>query len=149
MNLDKRPGESSFRKGFRYKSWDDRPNSPKSGMWIFKTSNGSKIARIAPILTILGRNRSQRPDLVFENFCAVEKIFVEPIRTEISARPVRDRRPDRTGPEWLLVLIQRNGRTVRDTHRIWAHSRQQVSYGLLRYRKRVFFEGLIRFDFWP
>ena len=27
-------------------------------------------------------------------------IFVEPIRTEISARPIRDRRPDRTGPDF-------------------------------------------------
>ena len=31
-NLDKRPGESSIRKGFRHKSRDDRPSSPKSGM---------------------------------------------------------------------------------------------------------------------
>ena len=75
-NLDKRPGESSIRKGFRYKSRDDRPNSPKSGMWIFKTSNGSKIARIAPISTIFGRNRSRRPELFFfRNFRAVEKNF--------------------------------------------------------------------------
>ena len=34
-NLDKRPGESSICKGFRYKSRDDRLNSPKSGVWIF------------------------------------------------------------------------------------------------------------------
>ena len=64
-NLDKRPGERTFRKGFRYK-WDDRPNSPKSGMLISKTSNGSKIARIAPISTIFGRNRSHRPELFFQ-----------------------------------------------------------------------------------
>ena len=31
---------------------------------FFEISNGSKIARIAPILTILGRNRSRRRDLV-------------------------------------------------------------------------------------
>ena len=48
------------------KSWDDRPNSLKSGMRIFlvflaevfpnsKTLNGLKIARIAPILTIFGQ----------------------------------------------------------------------------------------------
>ncbi len=29
MNLDKRPGESSIRKGFREKFWDDRPKLPK------------------------------------------------------------------------------------------------------------------------
>ena len=34
-NFDKRPGEIAFRKGFRYKSWDVWPNSPKSGMWKF------------------------------------------------------------------------------------------------------------------
>ena len=37
-----------------------------------KTSNGLKIARIAPILMILGQNRSRRPNL---NFCAVEKVL--------------------------------------------------------------------------
>ena len=30
-NLDKRPWETSICKGFRYKSRDDRLNSPKSG----------------------------------------------------------------------------------------------------------------------
>jgi len=48
------------------KSWDDRPNSPKSGMQNFRTSNGSKIARMAPISTIFCRNRPRRPDLDFE-----------------------------------------------------------------------------------
>ena len=33
-NFDKRPGEIAFHNGFRYKSWDVWPNSPKSGMWI-------------------------------------------------------------------------------------------------------------------
>ena len=33
-----------------------------------KTSNGRKIARMAPILTIFGPNRSRRRDLFFENF---------------------------------------------------------------------------------
>ena len=33
-----------------------------------KTSNGRKIARIAPIWTKLGRNRSQRLKLDFQNF---------------------------------------------------------------------------------
>ena len=31
---------------------------------------------------------------------AVKKVFVEPIRTEISARPIRDRRPDQTGSRY-------------------------------------------------
>ena len=78
-NLDKRPGESSIRKGFRYKSRDDRLNSSKSGMWIFlvflveilwnpKTSNVSKIAGIASTSTILGRFWSRRGDLSFPKF---------------------------------------------------------------------------------
>ena len=33
-----------------------------------QTSNGSKIARIAPISTIFGRNRSRRPKLFFPKF---------------------------------------------------------------------------------
>ena len=33
-----------------------------------KSLNGRKIARMAPILTIFGPNRSQRRDLFFENF---------------------------------------------------------------------------------
>ena len=37
-------------------------------MWILKPSNGSKIARIAPISTIFGRNRSRRLKLDFEFF---------------------------------------------------------------------------------
>ena len=40
------------------------------------------------------------PNFFFENCAPPEKIFVEPIRTEISARPIRDRRPDRTGPHF-------------------------------------------------
>ena len=40
------------------------------------------------------------PNFFFENCAPPEKIFVEPIRTEISARPIRDRRPDRTGPDF-------------------------------------------------
>ena len=72
--------------------------------WLvnFQTSNGSKILRIAPILTILGWNRSRRSVLFFQkfsrhqNFASTKKI-VKPIRTEISARPIRDRGPDRTG----------------------------------------------------
>ena len=34
-NLDKCPVESLICKGLRYKSRDDRLNSPKSGVWIF------------------------------------------------------------------------------------------------------------------
>ena len=33
-----------------------------------QTSNGSKLARIAPISTIFGRNRSRRPELFFRKF---------------------------------------------------------------------------------
>ena len=53
------------------KSRDDRLSSPKNGMRIFKSSNGSKIARIAPILTIFGWNRSRQPNLFFQNFSFV------------------------------------------------------------------------------
>ena len=56
------------------KSRDDRPNSPKSGVSIFQTSNGLKIARIAPIWTIFGRNRSRRPNLNFRKFSYPQKI---------------------------------------------------------------------------
>ena len=41
-----------------HESWDDWPNSSKSGVQNFLTSDGSKLARIVPILTILGRKRS-------------------------------------------------------------------------------------------
>ena len=40
--------------------------------WRSKSSNGRKIARITPILTIFWRNRSRRPKLFFS------KIFVRP-----------------------------------------------------------------------
>ena len=43
----------------------------------FETSNGWKIARIAPILTIFGRNRSRRPKLKFEKiFHAVVAVVI-------------------------------------------------------------------------
>ena len=67
-NWNKRPGESSIHKGFRCKSRDDRPISPKSGMWTFETSSGSKITRIVQISTIFGRNRSRRPKMFFNKF---------------------------------------------------------------------------------
>ena len=41
----------------------------------FRTSNGLKIARLAPILTIFGRNRSRRHDLFFPKFLRDRKIF--------------------------------------------------------------------------
>ena len=47
----------------------------KSGVWFSKTSNGSKIARIAPILTIFGRNRSRRPKHFFPKFSRRRKNF--------------------------------------------------------------------------
>ena len=46
MNLNKRPGESSFCKGFRYKSWDVWLNSPKSGIFIALHSFEYRIDRI-------------------------------------------------------------------------------------------------------
>ena len=91
-NLDKRPGERTFRKGFRYKSRDDRPNSPKSGMWISKTSNGSKIARIAPISTIFGWNRSRRPKLCFQKFSRRRKKIRANGKIVANERRTNDRR---------------------------------------------------------
>ena len=41
----------------------------------FRTSNGSKIARMAPISTIFSRKRSRRPDLFFRKFLHDQKIF--------------------------------------------------------------------------
>ena len=42
-----------------------------------KISNGPKITRIAPILTIFARNRSRRPDLKFQkNICAVLVVVI-------------------------------------------------------------------------
>ena len=58
-----------------HKSQDDRLNSPKSGRWIFKSLTGLKIARMAMILTILGRNRSQRPQFFFKSFRWREMFF--------------------------------------------------------------------------
>ena len=46
------PGFSALYPPSWHKSRDDRLNSPKSGASIFRTLNGSKIARIAPISTI-------------------------------------------------------------------------------------------------
>ena len=60
-----------------HKSRDDRLNSSKKGVWIFKTSNGLTIARIALISTILGRNRSRRPKLFFSEIFASPK-FLHP-----------------------------------------------------------------------
>ena len=47
---------------------DDRPNSPKNGVRNFRTSNDSKIARMAPISTIFGRNWLRRPKLSFQKY---------------------------------------------------------------------------------
>ena len=61
-----------------HKSWDDRLNSPKSCRQIFKTSHGWKIPRITPIWTKLGRDRSQRLKLDFQNLFrgpVVQKLF--------------------------------------------------------------------------
>ena len=58
-----------------HKSWEDRLNSPKSGMWIFKTWNGLKIARITPISMSFGRNRSRRPKLFFPKLLRGRKKF--------------------------------------------------------------------------
>ena len=71
-----------------HKSRDDRLNSSKRGIWIFlmvfaemlpnsKTLNGSEIASIAPISTILGRNRSHRPELFFLIFASSKKFPAE------------------------------------------------------------------------
>ena len=53
-------------------SRDDRLNSPKNGV---SASNGQKIARINPILTIFGRNRSRRPKPFFGEIFASSKNF--------------------------------------------------------------------------
>ena len=42
---------------------------------VFQAGHGSKIARMAPILTIFWRNRSRWPDLVFENFSRRRRHF--------------------------------------------------------------------------
>ena len=53
-------------------SRDDRLNSPKSGV---SASNCQKTARIAPIWTIFGRNRSRRPKPFFLEIFASSKSF--------------------------------------------------------------------------
>ena len=50
-----------------------RPSKNYYGRTNSKTLNGSKIARIAPILTIFGRNRSRRPGLIFQFFLRQRK----------------------------------------------------------------------------
>ena len=62
VNSADRPGIIPDWGGLWSESRDDRLNSPKSGG---SASNGQKLARIAPILTIFGRNRSRRPKLFF------------------------------------------------------------------------------------
>ena len=71
VNSADRPGIIPDCGGLWSESRDDRLNSPKSGV---SASNGQKIARIAPILTIFGRNRSRRPKPFFyRNFRVVKK----------------------------------------------------------------------------
>ena len=98
-NLDKRPGERSICKGFRYKSWDDRLNSPKSGTRIFQPSNGSKIARMAPISTIFWRNRSRRSKFLFSKILHRRKNFrrTDLDRDQCETDPRPKTGPDRTG----------------------------------------------------
>ena len=81
------------------KSWDDRPNLPKNGVQKFWTSNGSKIARIAPISTIFGRNRSRRPKLFFPKFQRRRNSGVDAkIRDERTPRRTNER------PEQIFVM---------------------------------------------
>ena len=53
-----------------YPPWRFKPGSQAN---FFEISNGWKIARMAPILTIFGPNESQRCQLKFEKNWAVEK----------------------------------------------------------------------------
>ena len=48
-NFDKRPGETAIHNGFRYKSWDVWPNSPKSGMWKFSVHPSENFSSVRPI----------------------------------------------------------------------------------------------------
>ena len=47
-NFDKRPGETAIHNGFRYKSWDVWPNSPKSGMWKFSVRLSENFSSVRP-----------------------------------------------------------------------------------------------------
>ena len=74
VNSADRPGIWSNCNQIRLNPGTNRPNSPKNGMQNFRTSNGSTIARIAPISTIGGK-RSRRPDLFFRKFPRHRKLF--------------------------------------------------------------------------
>ena len=83
--------------------------------WLvnFQTSNGSKIARIAPMLTILGRNRSRRSVLVFQKISRHQNFRVDEKNRQTDPdwdQCETDPRP-RTGPDRILVPIRRTGRT--------------------------------------
>ena len=84
-NLDKRPGICANHNQIRLNLGTISRIRQKVA-WEFQTSNGSKIARLAPILTIFGRNRSRRPDLVFQKFSRRRKYFHSPQRL-VSADP--------------------------------------------------------------
>ena len=70
----------------------------------FSTFKGSKIARIAPTLTNLGRNRSRRSVLVFQKFSRHQNYRVDeknrqtdPDRDQCETDPRPRTGPDRTG----------------------------------------------------
>ena len=57
---------------------------------------------MAPISTILGRNRSQRPDLVFRKFSRCRENFrqTDPDRDQCETDPRPQTGPDRTGSRY-------------------------------------------------
>ena len=68
---------------------------------FFKISNGRKIARMAPILTILGRFRSRRCKLNFAKFSRRQKNFRDDQNVEKLSRKIR-----KTFPKSLKMLAR-------------------------------------------
>ena len=102
-NFDKRPGESSFHKGFRYKSRDDWLNSPKSGVSHFspticrsqkktkhrsarRDENRPRIVKIGVILAIFEPLKILKNHMqLFREFRRSSRdLYRNPLRTELS-----------------------------------------------------------------
>ena len=59
---------------------------PSKTFLVFQTGNGSKIARMVPILMFFWQNRSRRPDLVFRKFLRRRNFFVSSMSSSSSTK---------------------------------------------------------------
>ena len=98
---------AGWRHHFKSTYWKTSSHMSKEGRRYvrstenFRISNGSKIARIAPISTILGRNRSQRPKLFFPKFSRRRNFRVD----EKFSRRARQRASERANERTIVRTV--------------------------------------------